>query len=430
MKRRFCTLVAAAAMAIGSLSGAATTAAAAPHVDHTPAIKPSKCRQLNPRLEWYPGVRERLQQVIDTYGTCAKHPRQAPKVAIFDWDNTVVKNDINDATLYWMLREGRLLAPPRLDWKTTSPYLTDAASTALSAACRPGARPGRTLPTNANAACADEILAVLGGKTRAGETAFDGFDRRRVSATSLWSHSLASGYTNRELVRFARQAMKENLKAPVGSHQMVGTTSVDGYIRVYPQMKDLIKTLKANHIEPWILSGSPEPIVELWASEVGIGKRHAIGSRAILDNRGRRTHHESGCGGSAQDQAVPSIDGKRCWANQEIFGVRGPRAWQQLPARHRQIFGAGDANSDLTFTADATAARLIINRNQTELMCRAYDNADGKWLINPMFIEPKPQLAKPYPCSTTGYTNSDGESGPLVRSNGTIVPDQIDSVFG
>ena len=35
-------------------------------------------------------------------------------------------------------------------------------------------------------------------------------------------------------------------------------------------------------------------------------------------------------------------------------------------------------------------------------MCNAYDNEDGKWLINPMFIEPKGQREEPYPCSTNG----------------------------
>lgn len=42
----------------------------------------------------------------------------------------------------------------------------------------------------------------------------------------------------------------------------------------------------------------------------------------------------------------------------------------------------------MTFITDATALRLVINRNQIELMCRAYDDSDGRWLVNPMFIDP------------------------------------------
>jgi hypothetical protein len=62
-------------------------------------------------------------------------------------------------------------------------------------------------------------------------------------------------------------------------------------------------------------------------------------------------------------------------------------------------------------------------------MCRAYDNADGKWLINPMFIAPNKQVADPYPCSTKAFTKSDGSSGPLLRDDGSLVRDQKDTVF-
>lgn len=95
----------------------------------------------------------------------------------------------------------------------------------------------------------------------------------------------------------------------------------------------------------------------------------------------------------------------------------------------RQILAAGDSTTDVTFVDDATAAHLVINRNKTELMCRAYDNADGKWLITPMFIDPDPQRVDPYPCATDGRTNPDGSTGPLLRSDGSVVPDQKDTVF-
>jgi hypothetical protein len=63
-------------------------------------------------------------------------------------------------------------------------------------------------------------------------------------------------------------------------------------------------------------------------------------------------------------------------------------------------------------------------------MCRAYDNEDGRWLINPMFIEPLPRRAKPYPCSTAGNIDEDGSLSPLRRLDSSVVPDQKDSIFG
>jgi hypothetical protein len=80
---------------------------------------------------------------------------------------------------------------------------------------------------------------------------------------------------------------------------------------------------------------------------------------------------------------------------------------------------------------DATGIRIVVNRNRTELMCRAYANQDGRWLVNPMFIEPLPRLAKGYPCSTTGYVTPVGEEAPVPGDDGvTPIPDQQDRVFG
>ena len=62
-------------------------------------------------------------------------------------------------------------------------------------------------------------------------------------------------------------------------------------------------------------------------------------------------------------------------------------------------------------------------------MCRAYDDSDGRWIVNPMFIEPKGQKTAPYPCATTGYTGHDGTPAPVRRADGSVVPDQRDSVY-
>jgi hypothetical protein len=61
-------------------------------------------------LDWPAGVHEHPQKAIEAHSACIGTVRdgEAP-VAIFDWDNTVVKNDIGYATSFWMLltRTGR-----------------------------------------------------------------------------------------------------------------------------------------------------------------------------------------------------------------------------------------------------------------------------------------------------------------------------------
>lgn len=388
----------------------------------------SACRQLDASLVWPDGSREELQKAIDAHSVCVgTAPGTHQPVAIFDWDNTVIKNDIGYGTNLWMLRQDKVLQPEDQDWKTTGRYLTDVAAAALSSACGTGIPAGQPLPTSTDSDCADEIVAILDGDTRAGEPAFAGFDARRLNAAYSWAAALSTGYTAEELTGFAAAMKKEAMAAPVGATQTVGTQELDGYIHVYPQIKDLVATLQDHGVATWVVSASAEPIVKAWAGEAGFREDHVVGIRNVYKD-GIQTPHIQGCGGvpDGDDSMITYVDGKRCWANQVIFGVQGPAAFEQLPEDRRQFLAAGDSTTDVTFVADATAARLVINRNKAELMCHAVDDADGGWLVVPMFIEPKKAKSEPYPCSTAAYENSDGSLGPVTRPDGSVIEDQAD----
>ncbi|GLV84042.1 putative conserved lipoprotein LppF [Streptomyces lavendulae subsp. lavendulae] len=419
--------VAAAAIAAGTLVAAAPAAQAARPGAH--------CTTPKLAAGWYGDNQARLQQLIDQYGSCNPYrPSREKPVAVFDWDNTVVKNDVGDATMFWLLRNGKIRQPAGGDWTTTSRYLTPAAAQALATACGPLARPGAPLPTGtpAGAPCADELNAVYGtAATRTGAAAFAGWDHRTIEPAYAWLPQLTQGWTASEVRGFAAAARTENLAAPVGTKQQVGTTTTaTGWVRYYDQQRDLIKGLQKAGFDVWISSASPQPVVEVWAQGVGVKADHVIGIRNTTRN-GRLTAHLQGCGSvkDGADTMITYIDGKRCWINKEVFGVRGPAAEKVQPASRRQVFAAGDSDTDISFLRDATALRLVVNRNKNELMCRAYDNSDGKWIVNPMFIEPKKQKTSPYPCSTTGYTDHDGTAGPVRRGDTSVIPDQTDSVF-
>ena len=397
--------------------------------DAMQAAPGSECRTLDPKIEWPDNAREALDEMLTTQGSCAddggSSSDTAAPVAIFDWDNTVVKNDIGYGTNYWMINHDKVLQPAGQDWSTTSRYLTAAAASALSAACGVDTPAGAPLPTSSNAVCADELVAVLDGETTSGETAFEGYDARRINAAYAWSAALLSGYTPEEAQGLATEAKSALLAEDVGAGWTVGTTEVDGYVRVYPQIKDLIGAMQEDGIEPWIVSASAEPVVLAWADEVGIDAEHAIGVRNLVTD-GKIVPSLEGCGGIAdgEDGVMTYIDGKRCWANQEIFGVTGAAAFEPAPADERQIFGAGDSDTDVTFLEDATELRLVIDRNKTELMCRALDGENGTWVIVPMFIDPKEPKDDGYACSTGGRIEPDGSTSPLKRADGSVVEDQ------
>ncbi|MEV6698032.1 haloacid dehalogenase-like hydrolase [Streptomyces sp. NPDC051453] len=409
-----------------ALVSPAAAATSAPPTDRA-------CPQLSKKLSWYGQNRARLQRVIDERGTCSGHHGPRP-VAAFDWDNTVSKNDVTDATISWSLKHDKILRPA--SWKKTSKWLTDDADKALTAACGTAVPVGAPLPTSTDTDCTDEIFNIReSGRTMSGAAAFAGeWNHRRTVPQYAWVPQLFAGHTVPELESYAAQARREALAAPVGSTQTLGTHTIPGYVRYYEQQRDLIRTLQKAGFDVYIVSAGSEPVTEVWSGGrggVGIDRAHTIAIRSVLDSKGRITTYNEGCGGvgRTQGEAIPYIDGKRCWINQDIFHVKGKSAWEKQRRSKRIALGGGDADTDVTFVGDATGAHLVLNRNKNEVMCRAYDNADGRWVVNPMFIEPLPRKSGTYPCSTAAYNEPEGGFGPVLRPDGSVVSDRADSVY-
>ncbi|MEU9204894.1 haloacid dehalogenase-like hydrolase [Streptomyces sp. NPDC048332] len=420
------TSVVTAAFAVAAAAGP-VAAAPAGRVSVTPT---TRCPQLSDELPWYGGNRAQLQHVIDERGTC--HGRGGPRpVAAFDWDNTITKNDVTDATISWSLRHDKILRPA--SWKDTSTWLTGTANKALTDACGTEVEVGTPLPTSTNARCADEILQIReNGSTMSGEAAFAGkWNHRRTVPQYAWVPQLFAGHTVPELRAYTEAARTEALAAPVGATRTVGTHVLPAYVRYYDQQRDLVRTLQKAGFDVWIVSAGSEPVTEVWSRGIGIDRAHTVAIRSVLDARGRITTSNEGCGGVGvtEGEVIPYIDGKRCWINQEIYGIEGRAAWNRQASHRRIALGGGDADTDVTFVGDATGAHLVLNRNKSEVMCRAYDNADGRWVVNPMFIEPLPRRTTAYPCATAAYTEPDGTVGPVRRGDGSVVPDQQDTVY-
>lgn len=400
---------------------------------------------LDPGIAWYGKNRERLDAMIDEHGVNGKSydPKQKP-VAVFDWDNTVIKNDIGDATVFWMLQNDAILQPPGKNWSYTSPYLSPAAVSALTIACAGLAEAGKPLPTHDNAPCADEILSIYSeGTTKAELSAFTTqYDHRRLEPAYAWAAQLLGGHTKDEAHAIADKAIEANLKAPQGAEQTIGTTmGLAAWVRVYDQMNDLIAVLQKNGFDVWVVSASPQLVVERFAARINITADHVVGIRSLTDDKGVLSYDLEGCGDvpdgkndlmsdAVGDSLIPYIDGKRCWINKAIYGDKTATAIEQtMDPKKRQVFSAGDSNTDITFVKDATALRLVLNRNKVELMCNAYQNGDGNWLVNPMFINPKEQQMTAYPCSTTGCEDKTGAKGACLDEQGAPIPDQMDTVF-
>jgi hypothetical protein len=387
-----------------------------------PALAAPPIRKLDPGIAGFtPENRARLDALLVARGRAsASWDAQHPPVATFDWDNTMMRNDIGDATMAWLLRHDGILQPPERDWSRTSAALTALARRALAAACDATAEPGRPLPTGRAAACADEIFAIYSdGKTRAHDAAWT----REITLTTnepyAWLARLLAGRTADEARAFARAAYREAAAAPVGAVQTVGSRKdVVAWVRIYEPMKDLVAALSADGFDVWIVSASPQPLSEIVAAEIGVPAERVIGVRTDAVD-GRYGYDLQGCGGAPANSVITFNRGKRCWINKVIFGV--PERDQLSRGARRQVLAGGDSDTDVSFVQDASDLKLVIDRNKMQLMCNAWANAGGRWIVQPMFIQPLPRRTEPYPCSTA----VDAEGKPIVDEEGHALPDQL-----
>jgi len=392
---------------------------------------PSAARHLDPQLVWVDDNRARIDAFLDDMADSS----QTRRVAVFDWDNTVIKNDVGDITTFWMLRNDKVLQPAGGDWSTTSKFLTPSAADALAAACGALASPGAALPTSKpeGAACVDEILAVYTeAATTAGADAFAGWNHRTMEPAYAWTVQLQAGHRPAEIKAFAEAAITEALAAEIGAEQTIGTTTVNAYVRVYEQMRDLIATLQADGFEVWVLSASSQHVVEAFAARVDVPADRVVGVRAVVGDDDLLTRDLQGCGDVADgaDELITYIEGKRCWMNKIIFGVDGPAAAEvQTDTADRPALAAGDSDTDVSFLQDATGLKIVLNRNKKELMCNAYHDVGGNWLINPMFIAPKAEYTDGYPCSVDACVDKSGAGVACLDERGGPIADQKDTIF-
>lgn len=378
-----------AALALAALLGASSLPTAE-------ALTPAS--HLKTTDGWIPATRERLLQFILHPGELPKGPRGKP-VAVFDWDNTVVKNDVGDAVFFHWLAHDLVRRPT--DWAATSPYLTDGALAALARDCD-GA--GARLRTSSDPACAETMLALyVDGKLADGGAAWKSdAPADTVEPAYAWAAALLAGMTRAEARKEILRALKEAQKQPVGAEQPLGRRRVTAWLRIYPQMRELVGSLTRTGFEVWVVSASQQWIVEAIAPEAGVPARQVIGIRPALDAQGRATHAFEGCGTEPTPtrSLISYRQGKRCWINRVILAL--PDLAEQMSKAGAIAFAAGDSDTDAFFLKDCAGLRLVINRNKPEILCHALMNADGRWLINPMFIQPKARRQGSYSCARFG----------------------------
>lgn len=378
---------------------------------------------------WLDTNRARINALIESHGSASEgyDPTNRP-VAVFDWDNTVLKNDIGDATFFWLINHDKIRQPAGKDWGTTSASLNAAGKAALNAACDSLAAAGDPLPTASapGAACAKEIFKLYdSGTTAAGVAGWTAPLTATMNAQYAWVAQLLAGYTPDEVRGFATAAYEQNSAVTVGATQPIGSNTdvaANGFVEIYEQMDDLIGALQDSGFDVWVLTASPQNVVEPLAEMVGVGRDRVIGIRSKLVG-GKLTANLQDCGNAAANSVITYDRGKRCWINKVIFNEPAQSQMARNPdPRKRPVFVLGDSDTDLAMLLDATVLKVVLNRAKVLVMCNALENHEGKWLVQPMFISPRARRTTPYPCMSTL-----GPGGELLTNEaGARIADQSD----
>src|SRR5262249_55837047 len=211
------------------------------------------------------------------------------------------------------------LKPPNQDWSSPSAYLPPAALAAPPAAGGTTVAAGQPLPTNTAAfsACADEILSIYDNETtRGGLAAFKpAKNARRLEPAFAWTPQLMAGYSHAQLQQFASNVIAAELAAAQDATQVIGTTTENGWPRIYDQQKDLIHAAQTRGYDVYIITASPQDVIGTAAAMVGVPFDHVIGIRSMVDGSGKTLYSFEGCGDVADGQfdVIPYVQGKRCY---------------------------------------------------------------------------------------------------------------------
>jgi len=369
-------------------------------------VKLQKGNQASTQSDWTEANKAAIQQYLKQLTLTSKQK----KIAVFDWDNTMIKNDIGDAMIFWMLANNKIKNPKT--WAGSSSLLSESALQALVAHC-PLSSNVEFVATKNNSDCSEIILQIYtDGKLATGENAWrETFNRDWMEPAYAWAVQLAQGYTPSELRAMANVVIDQFSNNPIGQKLTLGKRQIDHWLQLYQPMKKLVSDLLDHGFDVWISSASSQYIVEEFARHVGLSNNRVIGVRPVLDKENRITTQFEGCGPTPakQNLLINYRQGKRCWINKIIFAEKDKQ--KQIDQPSPTHFAAGDSDTDMFFVRDAKEFHVVINRQKPEIMCHALAFSQGlkekmgTWIINPMFIAPKSKKSSPYECQKFGFPN-------------------------
>ncbi|WHY67301.1 haloacid dehalogenase-like hydrolase [Neobacillus sp. SuZ13] len=332
--------------------------------------------------KWAPNTYEAIQDLINKYGAkSSRYKSEKKPYAIFDWDNTSIMNDTEEALFFYQIDQMKFNLTPEEFYTVIKTNIPDGP---FSNAYKNNNGELVTLEAITNDLKRDydylyrHYKVLIGDQSLDEIRATDYFQDFKVKLYFLyeaigdtystdisypWVLYLFSNMSVGEVKQLAEDSndlnlgagiSKEKLTSPQQLHGDAGVVSISHItgLRLAPEISNLMHTFQNNGIDVYVVSASMEEVVEVFASNPKYGynlpEENVFGMRLKKESGNIKPVYE-------ENYPITAGQGKTKTIINEIASNKGGCG---------PIFVAGDSNTDYEMLTEFkdTKLSLIINR--------------------------------------------------------------------
>ncbi len=187
-----------------------------------------------------------------------------PGTAAFDFDNTLIYNDLGEATMNYIAVQGLLRADMAEFWKETlHPALEDDHRRRLLRS-QEQALSGTF---DSEVAFGEEMLRTYEFLT----------NRVGLETAYRWTRVFFAGHLERDLRQMAGHVFAHEQAESIGRARLPGGSEINTGIRVYAEIRELIEAFADRGWRVCIVTASPEPLIQAVIGEWGLPESNVFG---------------------------------------------------------------------------------------------------------------------------------------------------------